>query len=208
MLMAVVDANLEFLYTDVGQYGRHADGGIWRECSLNANMNAKTAHLPKPAALPGTQILSPYVFVGDGAFPLTENLQRPYCRRDMDERQMIFNYRLSRARRVSENAFGVMSNRFRCLLSNMQLLPDTATTVVRACCLLHNFLRRKCGRGYITEAMCSTDPEAPIATCELQPIYPAVGRKPPNVAKQTRECLADYFQGVGAVPWQDKILNP
>ena len=130
MLMAVVDANLEFLYTDVGQYGRHADGGIWRECSLNANMNAKTAHLPKPAALPGTQILSPYVFVGDGAFPLTENLQRPYCRRDMDEHQMIFNYRLSRARRVSENAFGVMSNRFRCLLSNMQLLPDTATTVV------------------------------------------------------------------------------
>ena len=135
MLMAVVDANLEFIYTDVGQYGRHTDGGIWRECSLNANMNAKK------------QILSPYVFVGDGAFPLTENLQRPYCRREMDERQMIFNYHLSRALRVSENAFGVMSNRFRCLLSNLQLIPDTAMTVVRACCLLHNFLHRKCGRG-------------------------------------------------------------
>ena len=84
---------------------------------------------------------------------------------------------------------------------------DTTTTVVRACCLLHNFLRRKCGRGYITEAMCSTDPEGPIAACELQPIYPAVGRKPPSVAKQTRECLGDYFLDVGAVPWQDKILN-
>ena len=165
MLMAVVDANLEFIYTDVGQYVRHADGGIWRECSLNANMNAKTAHLPKPAALPGKQILSPYVFIGDGAFPLTENLHCPYCRREMDECQMIFNYRLSRARRVSENAFGVIYNHFRGLLSNMQLLPDTATTVVRACCLLHIFLRRKCGRGYITEAVCSTDPEVPIAAC-------------------------------------------
>ena len=75
--MVVVDANLEFIYTDIGQYGRHTDGGIWRECSLKVNMNAKTAYLPKPAALPGTQILSPYVFVRDGAFPLTENLQRP-----------------------------------------------------------------------------------------------------------------------------------
>ena len=86
VLMAVVDANLEFIYTDFGQYGRHADGGLWRECSLNANMNGKTAHLPKPATLPGTQILSSYIFVGDGAFPLTENLQRPYCRCEMDER--------------------------------------------------------------------------------------------------------------------------
>ena len=153
MLMAVVDANLEFIYTDVGQYRRHADGGICRECSLNANMNAKTAHLLKPAALPGTQIFSPYVFVGDSAFPLTENLQCPYCRREMNEPQMIFNYRLSRALCVIENAFGVMSNRFRCLLSNLQLLPDTVTTVVRASCLLHNFLRRKCGSGYITEAL-------------------------------------------------------
>ena len=132
------------------------------------------------------------VFVGDSAFPLTENLQRPYCRGEMNERQMIFNYRLSRDCRVSENAFGVMSNRFRCLLSNLQLLPDTATAVVRACCLLHNLLHRKCGKGYITKAMCSTDHEAPIAACELQAIYPAVGRKPPNVSRTTSWALVRY----------------
>ena len=137
----------------------------------------------------GNANLVPYVFVGDGALPLTENLQRPYCRREMDERQMIFNYRLSRARRVSENVFGVMSNRFRCLLSNLQLLPDTATTVVRACCLLHNFLRRKCGRGYITEAMCSTDPEAPIAAASSSPFILLWAANPPT-SRSKRESVS------------------
>ena len=33
------------------------------------------------------------MIVGDGAFPLTEHLQRPDCRRDMEEREIIFNYR-------------------------------------------------------------------------------------------------------------------
>ena len=139
------------------------------------------------------------MIVGDGAFPLTEHLQRPYCRRNMEERETVYNFRLSRARRVSENAFGVMSNRFRCLLGNMQLDPD----VVLACCVLHNFLRRRCGKGYIPQALATNAPEAPTAACNLVPIYPALSRKPPNVAKQTRETLADYFMGLGAVSWQD-----
>ena len=100
-----------------------------------------------------------------------------------------------------------MSNRFRCLLGNMQLDPDIATDVVLACCVLHNFLRRRCGKGYIPDALATNAPEAPTAACNLVPIYPALGRKPPNVAKQTRETLADYFMGLGAVSWQHKMFN-
>ena len=146
VLMALVEANLEFLYVDAGQCGRHADGGIWRNCALNQWMEQGVAHIPPPRELPGTDVQSPYVIVGNGGFPLTEPLQRQYCRRNMEEREMIVNYRLSRVRHVSENAFGVMSNRFRCLLGNMQLDPDVATDVVLACCVLHNFLRRRCGK--------------------------------------------------------------
>ena len=207
VLMALVDANLEFIYVDAGQCGRHADGGIWRNCALNQRMEQGVAHIPPPRELPGTDVQSPYVIVGDGAFPLTEHLRRPYCRRNVEEREMVFNYRLSRARRVSENAFSVLSNRFRCLLGNMQLDLDVATDVVLACCVLHNFLRRRCGKGYIPDALVTNAPEAPTAACNLVSIYPALGRKPPNVAKQTWETLADYFMGLGAVLWQHKMFN-
>ena len=144
VLMALIDANLEFIYVDAGQCGRHADGGIWRNCALNQRMEKGVANIPPPRELPGTDVKSPYVIVGDGAFPLTENLQRPYCRRNMEEWEMVFNYRLRQSRRIIENVFGVMSNRLRFFLANMQLDPDVATDVVLACCALHNFLHRRC----------------------------------------------------------------
>ena len=59
------------------QCGRNADGGIWRNCDLNRRIEQGVAHIPLPHELPGTDVKSPYVIVGDGAFPLTEILQRP-----------------------------------------------------------------------------------------------------------------------------------
>ena len=61
VLMALVDANLEFIYFDAGQCGRHADGGIWRNCAFNQRMEQGVAHIPPPRELPGTDVQSPYV---------------------------------------------------------------------------------------------------------------------------------------------------
>ena len=55
----------------------------------------------------------------------------------------VFNYRLSRARRTLENAFGITSARFRVLRKPILLIPDHVEWVVSACCVLHNILRRK-----------------------------------------------------------------
>lgn len=83
----------------------------------------------------------PYVIVGDEAFPLKTYLMRPYSGRNLPEDKRIFNYRLSRARRVSENAFGMICQKFRLFFGKMQLSPSNADSIILSALCLHNFLR-------------------------------------------------------------------
>ncbi|XP_025160271.1 protein ALP1-like [Harpegnathos saltator] len=110
VLMGVADANLRFTYVSIGSAGRESDGGIFQNLAFGRCIETNTLPLPVPKALPGINICLPAVFVGDAAFPLLNNLLRPYPGVNLSAKQVIFNYRLSRARRVVET-FGVMSAR-------------------------------------------------------------------------------------------------
>jgi hypothetical protein len=58
-----------------------------------------------------------------------------------NEAKKIFNYRLSRARRVSENAFGVWTQKFRVFHRRIKMSPEHLHKVVLATCALHNYPR-------------------------------------------------------------------
>lgn len=77
-LMAACDANYRLTMVDNEAYGRESDGRIFRESSIGSRLLAGTLDEPPPETLPGTDIMSPFVFVGDVAPPLHPNLMHPY----------------------------------------------------------------------------------------------------------------------------------
>lgn len=101
VLLALVDANYKFIYIDIGCNGRISDGGVFRNSSLSTALDSDTLNLPKNGTL-GEQENIPYVIVADDAFLLKSYIMKPYPQRKLSKDKRIFNYRLSRARRVVE----------------------------------------------------------------------------------------------------------
>lgn len=67
----------------------------------------------------------------------------PYTRKvaKNDVTKDIFNYRLCRARRVSENALGLLCQVFRVFYTHINILPETCDDLIVVACCLHNLLR-------------------------------------------------------------------
>nr|CAH7742337.1 unnamed protein product [Callosobruchus chinensis] len=132
VLLALVDGDYRFITVDVGGYGRNSDGGIFRSSQLGKNY-CQTR----------TNIILPHVIVGDEAFPLLRNVMRPYpgAQTGNNQENRIYNYRHCRARRVSENAFGIMTKKFRIFLKKFNISPDHLDLITLACTALHNYLR-------------------------------------------------------------------
>ncbi|KAL4132034.1 hypothetical protein QTP88_009255 [Uroleucon formosanum] len=149
VLMAVVDANLQFISIDVGAYGKEGDSNVFKNSNFGKLLYSNKLDLPGPALLPETESNpQPYVFIGDEAFALHTHLLRPYPGRNLTDIRRVFNYRLSRARRMVECAFGVLANKWRVLHTPIQVEPDFTDEIIKACCVLHNFVRKRDGTNF------------------------------------------------------------
>lgn len=76
VLFAVVNANYEFIYIHMGTNGRVSDGGIWKEIGLCKRLESNKLNIPHPVNFSKIGLM-PYVFIGDDAFLLMENLMKP-----------------------------------------------------------------------------------------------------------------------------------
>ncbi len=102
---------------------------------LNWRMQLRVILIGFTAAdfLPHDDRNRPYFIIGNDAFALQTLMMKPIGRRSLSVLQRIFNYRLSRARHIMENAFGILGNRFQCLLSILPQDPDTVGSIVLSC---------------------------------------------------------------------------
>lgn len=117
-LLASCDADCLFTLVDVGAYGSQSDGGVLQNSHFLRRLlqlNGQSLPVPPPRALPRTdeeiaagvpEVVLPHMFVGDAAFPLHENILRPYIS-GLTTEKTYANYRFSRARIQIERAFGM-----------------------------------------------------------------------------------------------------
>ncbi|GFY64895.1 protein ALP1-like [Trichonephila inaurata madagascariensis] len=211
VLLAVVDANLKFLYVDVGTNGRVSDGGVWGKSKLRQAITNGDMNIPEAAALPGLASNLPFVIVADDAFPLMPNIMKPYPGSNLSKECLIFNYRLSRARRVSENAFGILAARFRVFGTTILTSVPNTKLIVLAACSLHNFLTNRSKNTYIPED--SADREDILNGVLIEGNWrqntnqliscQRISSRGSNYAKDVRDRFCNFFNAEGAVPWQD-----
>lgn len=211
VLLAVVDSNFCFMYADVGCQGRISDGGVLRQSELWRKISSNTINFPTPEPLPGGNIDMPYVLVGDGAFPLSTHIMKPFPgNHGVGTPQRIFNEQLSRSRVIVENVFGIMTAVFRVFRKPIALNVKNTSLITITCVRLHNFLRRSktsC-HSYTPQGSLDTiDDGTIIAPGTWRNDYevlglihlPTLSGRPPNDAIATRLAFAEHFSQMTTV---------
>lgn len=212
ILMALVDADYNFIWVDVGSNGSAGDAQVFNGTQFKDAIETGAMGFPPSDELPGDDRKVPYFIIGDDAFALRTWLMKPFSLRNMTKDQRIYNYRLSRARRIVENAFGIMSHRFRCLLTTLPQTTDTVTSITLCCVTLHNLLRKRLGTAH-TAVADTEDADHNVVPGEWRKDFPLVdgdtlgGNRLTKEAKLQRNYLSAYYSSeAGSVPWQEDMI--
>ncbi len=117
-----------------------------------------------------------------------------------------------------ENFFGILSSRFRILLSTLELDVENASGIVRVCVALHNFLITKQDKPYINSGLLDTEgsngsvvPGAWRNLIENQDVCILTSnssdRSSSLSARDVRDSLKEYFYDEGAIDFQWQMIE-
>ncbi|XP_066463267.1 uncharacterized protein [Eleutherodactylus coqui] len=197
VLMAVADTKYKFLAIDVGAYDSTGEARVMEASQIKQKM-LHDESLPASKTLPGTTQQVPFVMVSDEAYSVTLCQLRPFPRKGLDTRRRVFNYRLSRARRYIECTFGILIKKWKICGSSIQLDVATVDAVVKACCILHNYVLDHDG----------PDADAEASTASLGTAINWQAAQPDDSGLDVRDIFADYFMTPeGSVPWQTACVS-
>ena len=165
---------------------------MFKHSSLWTEVVQQTMGIPKPDQFCGATSVMPYVIFDNAAFGLTNFLMIPYAGNHLSKKRNIFNW-LTLARRYVECTFGIFSNKWRILHRPLDVSVDFAD-VVKACCVLHNFVNDRDGFQLEDTLVIEGFEDMEI---EIDNVGSRV-----NVQK-IRNTFADYFvSNKDKIPWQ------
>ena len=154
------------------------------------------------------------VLVGDDAFPLTTTLMKPFPQSNLTMEKRVFNYRSSRSRRIPENTFGILANRWRVFRRPFALEPEKVKIITLSALILHNWLRSESSSGkiYIPQSLIDSEDtsheilpgnwRSDVPTESWFDLTPTRSKHSSNQANAIREEFMEYFMNEGCLPWQ------
>ena len=138
-LMAICDARYIISLVDISSFGSNNDSRVSRNSPMGKMFFNDEMSLPVVECLEDSSTFGkvPYFLVGDETFYLQSWLLRPYPGQGISEKQRIFKYGLSRARRIIQNAFGILAARWRVF---MQPIQSTVKKLMEVLNLLYAYI--------------------------------------------------------------------
>ena len=132
MLLAVFNARYEFTLFDIGQAGRQSDGSVYKNSNFGyaIDQNLLNVHAPSNNTSSDGKYY-PHVFVAGYAFQMKNYMPKSCPRSDRDIEKRVFDYRLSRSRRIIENSFGILEARFRIFRRPINAQLETVCSITK-----------------------------------------------------------------------------
>ena len=136
VLMGIVDAQYRFIWASAGFPGNSHDSIIFQSTQLYTEITVNSC-IPSVAKNEGGIEIYP-LLLGDSAFPFRPWVMKPFTNSVLTPQQRNFNYRLSRARMVTEGAYGKLKGRWRVLYKKCESKKENVKIITLACVVLHN----------------------------------------------------------------------
>lgn len=195
IVKAVVDCEYQFVNVDI--FDSCSDSNAATSL-YDSTLLKEIIKLPETILLPhdGNSFV-PYVIVADEGFGLQPNVMRPYCGRTLTVEKRVFNYRLNRARKCVDNAFAILSSKFKIFHRPLNVSSDLATKIIHTCCILHNFVKERDGSAF----------DDTLTVTGFQDFKSSVHNRGTPHALDVRQKFTKYFMSdKGSLPWQMNII--
>jgi len=132
-VMAVCGPDLQFYAVNSSWPGSTNDARVLRNSGLAQQFNS------------GYRPFNNAVLLGDSGYPCLSWLMTPINSPNLSDSQERYNQSHKKTRRLVENSFGVLKNRFIILMNIVRSEPEQAAFIILACCVLHNLCIRENG---------------------------------------------------------------
>ena len=143
----MADADCCFISVEIGAYGSSSDSNVFKNSTFGKLLESNKLNIPDPRVLPSdaeglSNAICAWRWRG---VRLIRARVTAISQQKVTFLKRIYNYRLSRARRIGECTFGILANKWSIFHRPIDVKPDFCDNNIKACCVLHDYVRENYG---------------------------------------------------------------